>query len=173
MDRPAAVHAEQIARVRLGGDVERARVLTVPELRTLPQRTIEAAFGCRRVGAQRHLFEAVPLLDVAVAAGPRFDPDLAKDRLRYLLAVSGRDGHCAVFSWGEIDPGYGGGEALLATSMDGVPLDEAGPHLVVPRDRAGGRYISQVASIWVGPAADLLRVFASEQAAARDEGVRR
>jgi hypothetical protein len=136
--------------------VERTCVLTVPGLRALPQRTIEAAFGCRRVGAQRHLFQAVPLLEVAIAAGPRFDPDLAKDRLRYLLAVTGRDGHRAVFSWGEIDPRYGAGEALLATSMDGVPLDEDGPHLVVPRDVAGGRCVSRVASIWVGPATRMI-----------------
>lgn len=36
--------------------------------------------------------------------------------------------------------------------MDDRPLDEDGPHLVVPRDAGGGRYISHVASIWVGPA---------------------
>jgi hypothetical protein len=36
--------------------------------------------------------------------------------------------------------------------MDGRPLDEDGPHLVVPQDVAGGRYVSRIVSIWVGPA---------------------
>jgi hypothetical protein len=101
---------------------------------------------------QRHVFEGARLLDVATATRPRFDPMIAKDRVRFLLAVTGRDGHCAVISWGEIDPRYGNNEILLATSMDDRPLDTDGPHLVVPQDVGGGRYISHIESIWVGPA---------------------
>jgi hypothetical protein len=146
----------EVARVRLTGDVEHPQVLTVAGLRELPQHVVEAGFECGRRGVRRHVFEGVLLLDVVTAAGPGFDSVIAKDRVRFLLAVTGRDGHCAVVSWGEIDPRYGGGGVLVATSMDGRLLDEDGPHLVVPRDVAGGRYVSRIVSIWVGQAGQVV-----------------
>ncbi|MEV6568477.1 helix-turn-helix domain-containing protein [Streptomyces kronopolitis] len=39
---------------------------------------------------------------------------------------------------------------LLATALDGGPLDGAGSQLVVPSDRCGARYISAITGIWVG-----------------------
>ena len=39
---------------------------------------------------------------------------------------------------------------LLATRLDEQDLDAAGTQLVVPSDRCGARYISAVASIWIG-----------------------
>jgi hypothetical protein len=94
--------------VRLAGEVAYPRVLTVAGLREFSQHVVEAGFECGRRGVQRHVFEGVLLLDVVTATGPGFDPVIAKDRVRFLLAVTGRDGHCAVVSWGEIDPRYGG-----------------------------------------------------------------
>lgn len=38
-----------------------------------------------------------------VTAGPGFDPARRKDRLRFLIAVSGTDGHHTPLSWAEID----------------------------------------------------------------------
>ena len=35
---------------------------------------------------------------------------------------------------------------------DGSPLDAGGPQLVVPGDRGGGRYVSEITTIWTGPA---------------------
>ncbi|WP_067794105.1 hypothetical protein [Actinomadura formosensis] len=55
-------------------------------------------------------------------------------------------------SWGEVDPRYGDAGILLATSVDGRPLDAEGPQLVVPGDTAGSRYVSRITSIWTGPA---------------------
>ncbi|MGX1885901.1 hypothetical protein [Streptomyces sp. NPDC055287] len=34
--------------------------------------------------------------------------------------------------------------------MDGRNLDTAGSQLVVPADRCGARYISEIASVWIG-----------------------
>jgi hypothetical protein len=61
--------------------------------------------------------------------------------------VLGRDGHHTVLSWGEIDPELGDTQVLLGLQMDGRDLDEQGPHLVVPGDRSGGRYISRIVEI--------------------------
>ncbi|WP_413230086.1 hypothetical protein [Kitasatospora herbaricolor] len=53
-------------------------------------------------------------------------------------------------SWAEIDPDFGGQRILLATSMDGAPLDESGPQLVVPADHCGARYVSGVTAVRLG-----------------------
>jgi hypothetical protein len=74
-----------------------------------------------------------------LAARPRFRPVVGKDRVRFLVAVTGHDGHLAVLSWGEIDPRYG------------HPLHTLGPQRVVSGDPAGGRNVSRIASIWTVP----------------------
>ncbi|MCC5578417.1 molybdopterin-dependent oxidoreductase [Microtetraspora sp. AC03309] len=133
--------------MRLSGDVRTPVVLTVAELRALPQREVVVSFECRTSGPRRHRFTGPLLIAVARAAQPFFDPSERKDRLRFLISVLGRDGHNAVLSWGEIDPEFGDTEALLAVSMDGAALDDQGPHLVVPGDRCGGRHISRIAEV--------------------------
>ncbi|NEE27303.1 molybdopterin-dependent oxidoreductase, partial [Streptomyces sp. SID7982] len=66
-----------------------------------------------------------------------FDARRRKDRSRFLLAVTGGDGHHAVLSWAEIDADFGDAPVLLATRMDGRPLEPDGSQLVMPRDRCG------------------------------------
>lgn len=73
-----------------------------------------------------------------------------KDRSRFLLAVSGGDGHHSVLSWAELDADFGDSPVLLATRLDGEDLDEAGAQLVVPSDRCGARYVSAVTHVWFG-----------------------
>lgn len=79
-----------------------------------------------------------------------FDARRRKDRSRYLIAVSGGDGHHSVLSWAELDADFGGSPMLLATRLDGEDLDEAGAQLVVPSDRCGARYVSAVTHVWFG-----------------------
>ncbi|MFJ3792354.1 molybdopterin-dependent oxidoreductase [Kitasatospora sp. NPDC090091] len=136
--------------VRLHGDLDRPGELTVEQLRALPAHRVAVSFDCLAEGEQRHGFEGPALLDVLRVAGPRIDFTGRKQRLRFLLAVSGADGHRAVVSWAEIDPDFGGQRILLATSMDDAPLDDAGPQLVVPDDRCGARYVSGVTAVWLG-----------------------
>jgi hypothetical protein len=77
--------------------------------------------------------------------------DLArrKDRLRFLIAVTGADGHHALLTWAEIDPDFGRAPVLLAVRIDDTPLDRAGPQLVLPQDRCGARHISGITAITV------------------------
>ncbi|MBF9071932.1 molybdopterin-dependent oxidoreductase [Streptacidiphilus fuscans] len=147
LSAPARTHAS----VRLHGMLDAPGELTVAQLRELPVSRVEATFDCLGSGEQRHRFEGPRLWDVVRAARPVVDLRGRKARLAFLLAVTGADGHCAVVSWAEIDPDFGGQEILLATSADGTPLDAAGPQLVVPGDRSGARYISGITDVWVGP----------------------
>ncbi len=134
----------------LHGDLDRPGELTVEQLRRLPGHRAQVTFDCRTNGPQRHVFEGPKLWDVLRAAGSRTDLANRKARLRHLLTVTGADGHVALLSWAEIDPEFSGQRILLATSIDGVPLDEVGAQLVVPGDSCGARYISGITDVWVG-----------------------
>ncbi|MBO3746213.1 hypothetical protein J5X84_09075 [Streptosporangiaceae bacterium NEAU-GS5] len=149
----ADLHACQ---VRLSGDLLAPVVFSVDALRALPAREVEATFQCRRTGLRRHVFVGPLLVEVIRTAGPLFDPGERKDRLRFLIAALGQDGHQAVLSWGEIDPEFADTHAVLGTRMDGRDLDDEGPYLVVPGDRCGGRHISQVSEIRVWAADHLI-----------------
>ncbi|CAM5634565.1 hypothetical protein GCM10010222_35230 [Streptomyces tanashiensis] len=133
------------------GDVALPATLTVADLRRdWIQRRTEVVFDCATDGPQEHTFEGPLLRDVVAAARPGFDPARRKERSRFLLAVSGGDGHHALLSWAEIDSDFGAAPVLLATRMDEEWLDTPGTQLVVPSDRCGARYVSAVTGIWIG-----------------------
>ncbi|MFD8869788.1 molybdopterin-dependent oxidoreductase [Streptomyces sp. NPDC059590] len=135
--------------VRLAGDLARPARLRVRDLGAWPQHRARVSFECATSGVQHHRFEGPLLHDVLYDAGPGFDPARRKDRLRFLIDVTGADGHRAVLSWGEIDPDFGRAPVLLATRIDDTPLDRAGPQLVLPQDRCGARHISGITAIRV------------------------
>ena len=62
-----------------------------------------------------------PLHDVLMDAGPGFDAARRKDRLRFLIAVRGADGHHALLSWAEIDPDFGRAPVLLVVPLGRGP----------------------------------------------------
>ncbi|MEU8697716.1 molybdopterin-dependent oxidoreductase [Streptomyces sp. NPDC048680] len=133
------------------GDVERPATLSVEDLRSgWEQHRAEVVFDCATNGPQHHSFEGPLLRDVILDAHPVFGARGRKDRSRYLVAVTGGDGHHTVLSWAEVDADFGNVPVLLATGMDGRGLDAAGSQLVVPADRCGARYISAITHVWVG-----------------------
>ncbi|MFD5803921.1 molybdopterin-dependent oxidoreductase [Streptomyces sp. NPDC127020] len=140
--RPTAV-------VVITGDLGRPARLTVPDLAAWPQHTAQAAFECATSGIRHHRFTGPLLHDVLADTAPAFDPARRKDRLRFLIAVRGADGHHALLSWAEIDPDFGRAPVLLAVTLDGTALDRVGPQLVLPQDRCGGRHISGIDAIRV------------------------
>ncbi|MFJ5111550.1 molybdopterin-dependent oxidoreductase [Streptomyces sp. NPDC088551] len=138
----------------LRGEVACPLSLTVADLRERwEQHHAEVVFDCATSGPRRHTFEGPLLREVVDEAKPVFDARRRKDRSRFLLAVTGGDGHHTVLSWGEIDADFGNVPILLATAMDGRSLESAGSQLVVPTDRCGARYISAITSVWVGACA--------------------
>ncbi|MCX4672209.1 molybdopterin-dependent oxidoreductase [Streptomyces sp. NBC_01381] len=141
--------AGPVAELALTGDVARPARLTVTDLLAWPQHRVRVSFECATSGMQHHLFEGPLLHDVLSDAGPGFDPARRKDRLRFLIAVRGADGHHGLLSWAEIDPDFGRAPVLLAVGIDDTPLDHAGPQLVLPQDRCGGRHISGIQAIHV------------------------
>ncbi|MFF4244776.1 molybdopterin-dependent oxidoreductase [Streptomyces sp. NPDC001822] len=145
----SAAAADPLAELALGGDVARPARLTVSDLLAWPQHQAQVSFECATSGARRHRFTGPLLHDVLADAGPGFDPARRKDRLRFLIALSGADGHHVLLSWAEIDPDFGQAPVLLAVRIDGTPLDRIGPQLVLPQDRCGARHISGINGIRV------------------------
>ncbi|MFB6846057.1 molybdopterin-dependent oxidoreductase [Streptomyces sp. NPDC056373] len=141
--------AGPVAELALGGDLTCPARLTVPDLLAWPQHEADVSFECSTSGVQHHRFTGPLLHDVLADARPFFDPGRRKDRLRFLIAVSGADGHHALLSWAEIDPDFGQAPVLLAVTIDDTPLDRAGPQLVLPQDRCGARHISGITAIRV------------------------
>ncbi|MEU0968707.1 molybdopterin-dependent oxidoreductase [Streptomyces sp. NPDC005917] len=138
-----------LAELALTGDLARPARLTVPDLLRWPQQQVRVSFECATSGTQHHGFTGPRLYDVLSDAGPGFDPARRKDRLRFLIAVTGADGHHALLSWAEIDPDFAHAPVLLAVSIDATRLDRAGPQLVLPQDRCGARHISGITGILV------------------------
>lgn len=137
--------------VAVVGAVDRPALLSVAELRERwPQRTAAVTFDCATSGPRAHTFTGPLLREVVTAAGPGFDPARRKDRSRFLLEVTGEDGHTTVLSWAEIDEDFGDSPVLLATALDGARLDGAGAQLVVPSDRCGARCISGITRVRLG-----------------------
>jgi len=130
------------------GDVNNPSTQTVADLAKLPQHKVRVKFLSGKV--ERHTYRGRYLYDVVNQAQPDFDPDIKNDKLRFYVAATGSDGYAAIVSWGEIDPDFAGRKVLLAVSEDGRSLAADGPRLVVPRDRHGGRYVSNVVSIRIG-----------------------
>ncbi|AUG76391.1 molybdopterin-dependent oxidoreductase [Kitasatospora sp. MMS16-BH015] len=139
--------------VLLHGRFEEPVELTMAHLRALPEHRAEVSFDCLSAGPQRHVFEGALLWDVLRAARPLVDFKGRKQRLRHLVAVTGADGHLVVVSWAEFDPDFGAQPILLATTMDGRPLDAEGPQLVVPTDVCGARYVSGITAVRLAEAA--------------------
>ncbi|WP_327185561.1 hypothetical protein [Streptomyces sp. NBC_01334] len=138
-----------MAELVLAGDLTRPARLTVPDLLGWPQHRAEVPFGCATSGLRHHRFTGPLLHEVLADAGPGFDPARRRDRLRFLIAVAGAEGHHAPLSWAEIDPDFGRAPVLLAVTIDDTPLDRAGPQLVLPQDRCGARHVSGVSAIHV------------------------
>lgn len=107
-------------------------------------------FDCATNGPLHHSFEGPLLREVVLDAQPVFDARKRKDRSRYLVAVTGGDGHHTVLSWAEVDADFGNVPVLLSTRMDGQDLDAAGSQLMSPADRCGARYVSAITHVWAG-----------------------
>ncbi|MGF1343357.1 molybdopterin-dependent oxidoreductase [Streptomyces flavovirens] len=143
--------ARRSASLAVSGDVARPATLTVGDLRNgWEQHRVEVVFDCATSGPRRHRFEGPLLREVVLDAQPLFDARRRKERSRFVLSVSGGDGHHTVLAWAEIDADFGGAPVLLATRMDDAHLDFAGSQLVVPVDRCGARYVGAVTRVWVG-----------------------
>lgn len=66
------------------------------------------------------------------------------------MIVTGSDCYQSVFGAGEFDPFFGGSQVMVAYSVGGQSLGSDGfARIVVPGDKEGGRFVSNIVNIRV------------------------
>ena len=91
------------------------------------------------------------LPDLLLAAGVTLGKELRGPLLAAYVLAEAPDGYRVVYSIGEIDPGTGNAQILVANKKNGDPLPVSeGPfRFVVPQDKRGARWIRQVTRVSV------------------------
>jgi hypothetical protein len=90
------------------------------------------------------------LLNNPPVGGILTNPNIKNDILRKVVIVTGTDCYQSVFDAGEFDPFFGGSQIMVAYATGGRSLGKDGfARIVVPGDKAGGRFVSNIAKIEV------------------------
>jgi hypothetical protein len=90
------------------------------------------------------------LLNKPPVGGIITDPKVKNDILHKVVIVTGTDCYQSVFGAGEFYPFFGGSQIMVAYATGGKSLGSAGfARIVVPGGKAGGRFVSNIASIEV------------------------
>lgn len=90
------------------------------------------------------------LLNQPPVGGIVTDPKIKNDVIHKIVIVTGTDCYQSVFGAGELDPFFGGSQIMVAYATGGKSLGTAGfARIVVPGDKAGGRFVSNIANIEV------------------------
>jgi hypothetical protein len=133
----------------VGGQVKTPKWVTVPMLQQLPHVNQNVTyFAAGKV--ENDTFTGALLWDLLQSVGIITNPNVKNDILRKIIIVTGTDGYVSVFTVGEIDPAFGGNQILVAYEDNGQPLGSEGPaQIVAPGDKAGGRFVHNIASIIV------------------------
>lgn len=149
-------------RFRLGGQIQERKTFTLSDLQSLPASKVTVTFQTGR-GQETHTYIGVPLWQLIQSSGglkPSPNPTVKNNLLRQYIAVEATDCYEAVVAVGEIQPNFEGKQVLVAYAEEdasqGQTLlsDEGFARLVVPGDRAGGRYVSNIRRILVLSAPD-------------------
>lgn len=142
--------------VSIGGAVNTPQVLDAAALRALSSITQTVSYQSGR-GPQTHTYTGPSLWSVLQSASPALDVAVKNDSLAHYVLATATDGYKVVYSLGELDPGFGNRQALLAHSevIDGLPrpLSPGVARTTMPGDVKGGRYVSAVASLDIARAA--------------------
>src|ERR1700738_2459404 len=136
---------------RVSGRIDHPKTYRLADLEALPAHTVTVSFQGPG-GIQTHSFTGALLYDVATAAAARVDADQKNDILRWTARVHATDNYEVLVAWGEFDPGFEAKQVLLAYADNGQPLTDTGfARLVVPNDKKGGRYVSNVNQVAFNP----------------------
>ena len=155
----AAVAAGTSSQFNLNGDVATPAVENFSSLSALPA-TTESTNYTAGGSPVMDTYTGTALWTLLGSAGgiPPIPGVKNSSLLNYVVAV-GSDGYEAVFSGGEINPMFGGKSTrpdMVAYSDTGGQLGPSGAdgfaRTVVPGDKAGGRYVSNLVDLTVGEA---------------------
>ncbi|PWV59876.1 molybdopterin-dependent oxidoreductase [Plasticicumulans acidivorans] len=135
----------------LSGDVLNPGTYQLDDLLALPAVSESVSYGTGH-GPVSAEFTGASLWSLLQAAGIKVDAAVKNDLISKYVVATGSDGYRAVYSIAELSPQFGGSgtPALVAYTMDGAALGSSGfARTTAPGDAAGGRYVSNLASLQV------------------------
>jgi DMSO/TMAO reductase YedYZ molybdopterin-dependent catalytic subunit len=130
--------------LEISGAAAHPMSLTLDDLRRLPASS-ENIFFHTGHGGVRAAFTGVSLWSLIDKAGLAADPKVRNEVLRRFVVATGAEGYYVVIALAEIDPEFGGQQALVAYEQDGKPL--GGARLVMPGDKGGGRNVMNLVGL--------------------------
>lgn len=147
---PPTISLPNDGALHVGGQVLNPLKLTADDLRNnyAPQ-TVDVTYldGDQSVKAS---FTGVYLRDILDAAQVNINADARNDTLSMYIVATGTDGYQATIAFAEIDADFGNQPIMVAYEQDGKVLTDTGPlRLVVPGDKHGGCYVSNLVSLEV------------------------
>jgi hypothetical protein len=141
---PAAAKADTLVIIGTGG---LRGVFTLATLLQYPQTTV--TIHDHHTNADE-TYSGVPLIDLLAKLGVPHGADLKGKALGTYVVATGSDGYKSVVALGELDPEFHPGVVLIADTMDGKPLDKAGPfRLVVTEDKRPARSVRNLVKVEV------------------------
>jgi len=122
--------------------------ITTEDLKALPHHTVTVH---NPHTSADETYTGVPLMDLLAKEGVPHGHDLRGKALSDYIVATGSDGYKAVLALAEVDPDFHPGEVLVASQMDGKPLDaRTGPfRLIVTEDKRPARSVRNLVSIEV------------------------
>lgn len=141
---------------KLSGSVTHPKTFTPTSLSQYRTSQMTVSYFSGSAGLVTKTYIGVPLYDLINEAGVVIDPTHKNDILRKYLVINATDCYQVIVALAEIQPSFGGQQALVAfetvdeTGAE-VPLDdtEGAIKLVMPGDKAGGRNVFHLNSIVV------------------------
>ncbi len=134
----------------LVGEVTNKKTFTLETLKGYASSKVNVWYNTGK-GPVDTSYTGVPLLDLLNEAVVATDPARKNDILRKYVVVRATDCYESVIAVADLLTNFGGQQVLVAYATgDGEPLaDDGMARLVVPGDKAGGRYVSNIARIQV------------------------
>jgi DMSO/TMAO reductase YedYZ molybdopterin-dependent catalytic subunit len=155
----AAVAAGPSSQFDLNGDVVAPGVYDFSSLSTFPATTEPVTYSAAGSPVMETYTGTALWTLLGNAGGIVSVPGVKNSSLLNYVVAVGSDGYEAVFSGGEINPMFGGSSTkpdMVAYSDTGGQLGQGGgdgfARTVVPGDKAGGRYVSNLVDLTVGAA---------------------
>jgi len=137
---------------RLNGQVQNPDRFRFIDLQYRPSAQLIVSYFSGASGLVTKTYIGVPLIDLLNDAVIITDPSQKNDILRKYVVVRATDCYEVIVAVAELLSSFGHQQVLVAFETgDGQPLDatEGMARLVVPGDKAGGRFVSNITTITV------------------------
>jgi DMSO/TMAO reductase YedYZ molybdopterin-dependent catalytic subunit len=160
----SAVAQTNTAILAVAGAVEQPLALALADLQAMPRTKLET----QDKDGSGATYEGVALYELVKRAKPRLSEHCCSNTVNTVVVVKAADNYQAAFSLPELDHRFGHLTILLADRRNGQPLGpRQGPlEIVVPEEKAYGRWVRQVNLVEVFMVGDLRNASSGAQAPA-------